>query len=1391
MNAKSSLALCTIFGFASLALAALGQTAPATAPLSLKAAPSPQAVIRYGQLPLSFEPNRGQTSGQVQWLARGPEYTLYLSGNDAVLQMNQISPARRDAVNTVDRQHDIHSAVVRMSLLGARAAQQTGGEDLQTGKVNYFTGNDPAQWQHELPMYGKVRMKGVYPGVDLVYYGHRGELEYDFVVAPGADAATIKLGFDGAKATLAANGDLVLPVDGGPEVRFNKPVVYQMKDGARQPVDGCFSLSSVTGQQQVSFQLGAYDHSRELVIDPTLLFVGALGSGQGNFESLAYGMAVDVAGEIILTGETGDVDFPVTAGALQTVCNTYSTAAASSGYVRCGSTQSSSGFVTKISADGTSLVYSTYLHGGGGAEYGYAVATDTAGDAYVLGMTSSNDFPITSDAIQKICQPYYPTIGFSNPPVFGSISPSCNGYFSGGGTEYTVNGPTLFISKLDPTGATLLYSTFFGGTQPTYPVALALDSSNNIYFTSFLQNAEPASNVYPNNGIIQFPVTTSAFQPFGLGEQAATLSKLSADGHTVLYSTLFGSGGSTNAHLTQPLALAVGPNGIAYVGGQTLSDSIPTTSGSVRPSCVEYSVYGGGPGRCASYTGFLSAFDTTQSGQASLAYSTYIGGPEIAGGNYAGQQVLGLAADSENNVYVTGFTLIPGFPTTTGAYQTTCPVLGNSGGCNTAFLSKINPSGSAYVWSTFFGGTSMSNSTGNAIALDTQGRVYLYGYDNNYGYDLPLVNPLEPRPGNGSSYAFVSVFSPDGAQLIFSSPLGNQSPSAANVYPVTNNGLALDSSGNVYFAAYGADWGSFATTSGTYATTAAGSGNRTYFGKISPILDPTITTLSISPSTTITSQTVTFTATMAGTTQATPKPTGTVTLLNTAVTPSATLGTISLGANGSGTFTTSSLAVGSYTVTATYSADTTYEVSTSTAQTLTINTPAAAAVSVTAPASATVGASITLTATVSASGGSPTGEVTFMDGASTLGSAALTNGSATYSTASLAIGSHNITVNYAGDNVFGSASSAVQAVVINGNAANATLTASPSTTVPGQTVTLTVVVTALTGTATPTGSVIFLDGTASLSSVQLASSQATLSTASLALGSHSITASYAGDSNFATATSAAQTVLIQAPAATTTTVSSSSASSNQGASVTLTAAITSAGVGSPTGSVTFYDGATTLGDGTVSSGSASYSTAALSAGSHSITAVFSGDTFFQTSTSAAFTQVVVAPGFTLSAAPTSLTIAKGASGSTVITLTPVGGFTGTINFACGTLPSLASCSFSPASLNVIAGGSGLASTLTVSTNGSTTVAMRHAPEMFPEVVAALLLLPLGFIRRIRRIKSSAWLGCLLLAGVCLAAGISGCGGSANPTTPVGSYTVPVTVTSGTTTATVSLSITVQ
>ncbi len=316
-------------------------------------------------------------------------------------------------------------------------------------------------------------------------------------------------------------------------------------------------------------------------------------------------MAVDASGEIIPDRRLPATStFPsrreltrplaIRTPRLRRPTTTFAAEWASEGYL------GSAFLYAKISADGTTLVYSTYLHGFSGSDAGQAVAVDASGDAVVLGQTGSDDFPITDDAFQSLCMPYYPMKGVvgGNPSDFYPIAENCDGYFAGGGTEWVSGGPTLFIAKLDPTGSTLLYATFFGGTNPTYPSALARLTSftGNIYFTSFLQGSEeylqsgvPVENWYPQNSTVPFPYTASAFEVASPAQQVTTLSVLSADGHSLLYSTIYAAGYSVpGLGFVQPLTLAVGPNGIAYVGGMTASDAVPTTAGSVRPACVDW-----------------------------------------------------------------------------------------------------------------------------------------------------------------------------------------------------------------------------------------------------------------------------------------------------------------------------------------------------------------------------------------------------------------------------------------------------------------------------------------------------------------------------------------------------------------------------------------------------------------------------------------------------------------------------------------------------------------------------------------------------------------------------------------------------------------------------------
>ena len=331
-------------------------------------------------LPLSFEANLGQTDPSVKFLSRGDGYALFLTADSAVFKLR--APADKSA------------AVVRMKLAGANAGATISGGEKLPGTVNYFIGNDPSKWTNGVSTFGRVNYQQIYPGIDLVYYGTQRQLEYDFIVTPGADPQQIALEFAGAKPTLGADGNLVLTLDGAP-LTFRKPVVYQTIDGKKKMIAADYKLSG----DRVQFALGKYDHNRALVIDPVLSYLTYLGgtstdeigfttySASGN---PTQGMAVDQAGNVYVTGYTQSTDFPVQ-NAIQPV----------------NTTNAPTGFVTKLNPAGSQLIYSTYIGGSvlhdNTSTRPYAIAVDSSGSAYVTGFTSAPQFPVTGGAYQTVC----------------------------------------------------------------------------------------------------------------------------------------------------------------------------------------------------------------------------------------------------------------------------------------------------------------------------------------------------------------------------------------------------------------------------------------------------------------------------------------------------------------------------------------------------------------------------------------------------------------------------------------------------------------------------------------------------------------------------------------------------------------------------------------------------------------------------------------------------------------------------------------------------------------------------------------------------------------------------------------------------------------------------
>jgi uncharacterized protein (TIGR03437 family) len=731
-------------------------------------------------VPLSFEPNRGQAASTVQFVSRGSGYALFLAPGQVVLNLERRQPASADTL--------------RMSLIGANAKANPVGMSPQPGVVSYFIGNDPKNWRSGIPTYGKVSYPQIYPGVDLVFYGNQRQLEYDFIVAPGADPSRIAWHIDGARARVDAEGNLVLSADNGP-ASFKKPVLYQLDGDTKTSVEGSFAVAG----NQVRFRLGSYDHSRALIIDPVLSYASYLAGTSTDYIGNALGpgalqvgvsqaLALDSAGSVYVAGYTKSIDFPTK--------NPYKSAPPAK-VTGVSPGQWPSAFVTKFSPDGSSLVYSTYL-GGNGYDYIYAIAVDSGGNAYVTGQTDSPDFPTTPGAYQTICDPAPNNTG----PSAGAAS--CN----------SAN-VSAFVTKLNPAGTGLVYSTFLGGYAYAYATAIAVDSAGQAYIAGNEQ--EYCSTQYTAyQGC--FPTTSGAViggnATGGGSPQYAFVAAFDSTGSKLLYSTMFGDLNGfkcpSGCGGTYASGVAVDASGYFYLVGETQAGKLPTTVGAYQPTAGPLDVNGG---QQQGWRGFVAKFNpVTSAGGVLLAYATYLGGHTANLGDY----ISGITVDSASNAYVVGYTNSSDFPVTKGAYGTVC---GLNGTCAAAHVTKLNPLGTAILWSTYVGGGKADGSDAlfftGPIQLDGKGNVYIMG---QAGQTFPLINPVEPAGTGGAMELTVAELDPAGANLLFSTRIGS-SGAAVNSNPA---GLAVDSSGNIYLAGNTIGPG-LITTPGAFQPTASSS----------------------------------------------------------------------------------------------------------------------------------------------------------------------------------------------------------------------------------------------------------------------------------------------------------------------------------------------------------------------------------------------------------------------------------------------------------------------------------------------------------------------------------------------------------------------------------------
>ena len=836
-------------------LAAVHGLAQSAVPVSVVSAAG-----AYGKLPLIFEANQGQSDAAVRFLSRGEGYSLFLTDAGAVLSLSKDRAGKK-------------GDVVRMGLVGAAKGAQVNGAERLRGTANYFIGNDATKWHADVPTYARVKYSQVYPGVDLVYYGNQRQLEYDFVVAPHADAKQVRLRFAGAeRLRLAAKGDLRIIAAHG-EIAFHTPVVYQVRDGRKEAVAGRFEL---VAKNEVGFVLGKYDAGRELVIDPTLTYSTYLG---GTTEDYATAVTADASGDTYVTGVATSTNFPVTSGAFQTTNKEQSTSR-------------SNAFVTKINAAGTALVYSTYLGGTADGcsnntntltqgDYGSAIAVDASGDAYITGSACQNDFPVTKGAFQTT----FSTDAASN----------------------------AFVTKLNATGSALVYSTYLGGSGDFYSGdfgnGIAVDASGDAYVTGQTSSGN-------------FPVSKGAYQttrPNSAGRNSAFVTKMNATGTALVYSTYLGGSGSAGSSPGDSgQGIKINASGNAYVTGYTYSKDFPVSSSAYQKTNKAF-VNGGS-------NAFVTEMNTTGT---ALVFSTYLGGSAAPEAEQDGAS--GIALDSAGNVYIAGGTHSTDFPVSSAAYKKTFPAGSGEG---TGFISKLNATGSALTYSTFLGGSGEEPCGGdriNGLALDSEDEALVTGFacSDNFPVTTGAYQTTNKGTAKTASNAFLTQLNAAGSALVYSTYFGGTGSSTADSGDVGNAVAYLN--GSVYFA--GATTSTNFPVSGTayQKTNKATAGDTTAFVVKFAFATASTTTLVTDGTPEKVGTKVTFTADVTGA-AGSGTPTGTVDFSvdgGTAVAET-------LDDTGHAAYATTTLAEGMHKVVASYLGDATHLASTSAALSETI-----------------------------------------------------------------------------------------------------------------------------------------------------------------------------------------------------------------------------------------------------------------------------------------------------------------------------------------------------------------------------------------------------------------------------------------------------------------------
>lgn len=668
------------------------------------------ASSRSVQLPLSFEPQR--EAGR--FLARGAGYSVSLAGNGAMLGMRRADCGTR--IDCRDNRARTQIGVLSWSLVGANNQAQGEGLEQLPGRSNYLMGRDPRSWRTNVPQYGKALFRGVYPGINMTYYGTQGRLEYDFLLSPQADPRAIVLEFGGAeRLEIDRAGNLVIQL-GGHSIVQRKPFAYQSApDGTGRPVSVNYVLSGTT---RVAFAVGPYDTTRPLTIDPLLVYstyLGGVGADQATATAVQYS-----TGKAYFTGITTSPNFPTSSGLPS--------------LLRGGSDI----FVTKLNAAGTAVEYSTYI-GGDGNDEGLSLAIDANGNAYLTGTTDSANFPTTSGSFRTNLTGErdafalklnsdgnglaYSTFlgGSDNDDGYGlALDMSSNAYVTGitdsdnfptTNSAFQPNksgGSDVFFARLNANGSALTYSTYLGGNNTDWGFGVSTDFNGNAYLTGLTASDN-------------FPVTTGVVQSTSGGASDCFVAKINPNESGAAsrkYATYLGGSGADWG-----FGVTVDTIGHAYVSGLTNSTNFPTTGGALQSVKRNSS----------------DAFVAKLNGDGTaLNYATYLGGDDA---DYA----LSVATDSAGQVFVSGSTQSTNFPVSVNASQ---PV---PGGRTDAFAVKLNFAGVSLISSTYLGGS--QDEEGVAIGYAIASRAFVAGGTSSTNF--PTVVPLQSSTGGGGD-AFVS-----------------------------------------------------------------------------------------------------------------------------------------------------------------------------------------------------------------------------------------------------------------------------------------------------------------------------------------------------------------------------------------------------------------------------------------------------------------------------------------------------------------------------------------------------------------------------------------------------------------------------------------------------------